>query len=73
MSSTRSAIRKACVSVIGDERATAGDKLKAAVILMRLETSAKKAKPRGRPFTKKSTTDAKDSSQRLERILSVIQ
>jgi hypothetical protein len=71
--SNRSVIQKSCRSILGDQRITAAERLKATTILWRLEASAKKGKPRGRPFPKASAKRDGGTNQRLEEILATIQ
>ena len=63
--SNRSVIQKACRSILADRPTTPSDLLKATTILWRLEASAKKGRPRGRPFQRRQPR-RKAAHQRLE-------
>ena len=54
MSSVRRAIRTVLVEVVNAQTATAIERLEACRLLIKLETSARKGHPRGKPFPKKN-------------------
>jgi hypothetical protein len=61
MASTRRIIRKALVEVIESKATTAGERLKACRLLLKM-TLAPKGKPRGRTFAKKGESTPRTAS-----------
>jgi hypothetical protein len=69
MPSIRRTIRRSLLEVLESKTATNSERLEAGGLLLKIQASATKSKPRGRAFAKKATGDAKNPQERLSDIL----
>jgi hypothetical protein len=67
--SIKGIIRKALPEIIQSKDATAGERLEACKLLLKVLAAATKGKPRGRAFTKKVNSSAKDPRERINRLV----